>query len=130
MSFGADLRTKLLAVSAVSTKVGNSRVYWKYRPQNTALPAIVLHEVSGQMDQHFLGPIGTQGNRIQADCMAKTKVEAWALRDAVMAALIAPSTNGTTDFQAGFINLHRDLLDETPDGVVHTDQVDATIWFN
>lgn len=129
MSFGADLRTKLLAVSAVSSKVG-TRVYWKYRPQNSALPAVVMHEISGQLDQHMGGPMETQGNRIQADCMAKTKLEAWALRDAVLDALIAPSVNGTTEFQGGIINLHRDQIDDTPEGVIHTDQIDATVWFN
>lgn len=127
MSFGADLRTKL--TSALSGTVG-TRVYWKYRPQNGALPAIVLHEVSGQYDQHMDGPMGTQGNRIQADCMASTKVAAWALRDAVRDVLIAASVTGDTEFQGGIINLTRDLFDDTAEGVVHTEQIDATIWFN
>lgn len=129
MSFGADLRTKLTADTTISGLVG-TRVYWKYRPQGSTLPAIVLHEVAGQYDQHMGGPMGTQGNRIQADCMAAKKTDVWTLRDAVRNELIAASTNGTTEFQGGIINLTRDSYDDTPDGVVHTEQVDATIWFN
>jgi len=122
MSFGADLRTKLLGLAG-------GRVYWEYRPQNTPLPAIVLHEINSPLDQTFDGPMGTQGERVQADCMTKTKVEAWALRDAVTAALIAPGMTGATEFQGGTINLRRPVKEDTPDGVVHTFQIDATIWW-
>lgn len=127
MSFPADLRTKLLA--AITGTVG-TRVYWAYRPQASALPAVVLHSINEPLVQHMEGPIATQGNYVQADCIAKTKLEAWALREAVTAALISDGTHGSTEFQGGLVQLRRAVTEDTPDGVVHTEQVGVIVWFN
>lgn len=129
MSLVTDLRSKLLAVSGVSTKVG-TRIYWKARAQNSILPAIVLHTISGRLDQHMDGPMGTQGYRLQVDCMASTKLAVEALRTAVVAALVTPGTTGGTTFQGAFVNLFRDDFETLPEGAVHTEMVDVTVWFN
>jgi hypothetical protein len=129
MSFETDLRSKLTADAGVAA-IASTRVYWKVRPQGSALPAVVLSTVSGARDQSHEGAILTQGNRIQFDCIASTKAAAVNLRNAVMAEIEDPGTTGTTEFQGGFVNLYRDLAEDTPAGVVHTEMVDATIWFN
>jgi hypothetical protein len=129
MSFEADLRARLLADAAIAGLVG-TRIYWKIRAQGSALPAIVLGTIYGPRDQHFEGPIGTQGNRIQFDCLAPTAIAAINLRNAVLAEIEGPGTAGATTFQGGFVNLYRDTVEDTASGVVHTQLVDATIWFN
>lgn len=129
MSFETDLRTRLLADATIAAAVG-TRIYWKMRPQGSALPAIVLGTIYGARDQHFEGPIGTQGNRIQFDCLASTALAALNLRDAVVAEIEGGGAAGATTFQGGFVNLYRDAAEDTASGVVHTQMVDATIWFN
>jgi hypothetical protein len=135
MSFEIDLRARLLDDATVAAIVG-TRVYWKIRPQNSALPCIVIGTVSGARDQHMDGPMGTQGNRMQFDCLAKQangvggKDNALALRNAVMAVIESGGIEGDTEFQGGLVNLYRDDAADTASGVVHTEMIDATIWFN
>lgn len=128
MSFETDLRTRLLADPTIAGLVG-TRIYWKIRPQNSALPAIVLGTVYGARVQSHDGPIDTQGNRIQIDCLATTKAAAINLRNAVIAEIELPGITGDTEFQGGFVNLYRDDAQDTASGVVHTEMIDATLWF-
>lgn len=129
MTVEIDLRARLLADGTIAGIVG-TRIYWKLRPQGSALPAIVLGTVNGARDQHFEGAIDAQGNRIQFDCLASTKSVAVNLRNAVIAEVELPATVGDTEFQGGFVNLYRDTAEDTASGVVHTEMVDATLWFN
>jgi hypothetical protein len=132
MSFETDLTARLRADATVAGIVG-TRIYWKIRPQNSGLPAIILGTVYGARDQHFEGPMGTQGNRIQIDCMTdgnSAKIAAIALRNAVLTVIESPGTEGDTEFQGGLVNLYRDAVADTASGVVHTETIDATIWFN
>ena len=135
MSFETDLRTRLIDDATIASLV-STRVYWKVRPQNSALPCIVLGTVFGARDQHMEGPIGTQGNRMQFDCLAKQangvggKENALALRNAVMAVIESSGIEGDTEFQGGFVNLYRDEATDTASGLVHAEMIDATIWFN
>ena len=129
MSFEIDLRARLANDPTVSGLVG-TRIYWKIRPQGTDLPAIILSMVSGQRDQVMSGPMGTQGNRVQFDCMTSSKSAAIALRNSVLALIEAKASHGATTFQGGFVSLYRDTAEDTVDGVVHNEMIDATIWFN
>lgn len=123
MSFETDLRAKL--------KAGLTEgVYWKTRPQGSALPAVVLEMVFGSRDQNFGGVISAQGPRIQVRCIAGTKKEAAELRDKVMPLLEAPGTQGATYFQSGFVNFYRDGVENTPTGEIYSEIIDANIWFN
>jgi hypothetical protein len=129
MSFEVDLRSKLVNDAAVSAIVG-SKVYPQFRPQGSTLPAVLLTIVYGARDKTFDGAMATQGNQVQFDCMASTKAEVTALRNAVIDAIEAPSTVGSTEFQGGTVDLYRDSYDDTDAGVVWVDQIRATIWFN
>jgi hypothetical protein len=126
MSFETDLRTLIVNAGTAA----EARVYWKVRPQDGVLPAIVLSTAFGGRSQTMDGPMGTQGNRIQFDCMASTKAEAVALRQTVMPIVERGGAAGETKFQGGFVNLYRDDFTDTSSGPVHTEQFDATIWFN
>ncbi|HEY8604724.1 tail completion protein gp17 [Tsuneonella suprasediminis] len=129
MSFEADLRSRLVNDAAVSGMV-DQRVYWKIRPQNSVLPAIILNITAGQRAQVMGGVMGTQGNRVQFDCMASSKEAAIALRDAAFNLIEMPGFSGDTTFQGGFVNLYRDAAADVIGGVVHTEMIDVTIWYN
>ena len=132
MSFEEDLTARLEADATIAGIVG-ARIYWKIRPQRTDMPAIVIGTAFGARDQHMDGPMGTQGNRMQFDCMAdgnSAKITAIALRNAVLAVIESAEVVGDTEFQGGLVNLYRDMVDDTTSDVVHTEMIDATIWFN
>lgn len=129
MTFETDLLRRLLDDTAVAALVG-TRVYWGLRPANTGLPCIVLNLVFGARAQAMAGPMGTQGNRVQFDCLAMSKSAAVQLRDAVFPLIETGAIVGTTKFQGGFVELYRPLTEDTPEGVVRTEQIDAKIWFN
>ena len=129
MSFETDLRTRLINDATVVGIVG-TRIYWEIRPQDSALPAIVLHTVNGSRAQSLAGAMETQGNQIQFDCMAVTKADAVALRQAVIAVAEVAGTAGSTEFQGGNVDLYRGIVEDTAAGVIRTEQVRATIWFN
>lgn len=129
MSFETDLRTWLIGDGAIAAKV-SARIYWEVRPQGSALPAIVLTGVSADRRQHMAGPMATQGNRVQFDCMAATKGEAIDLRAAVIDRIEGSGVAGTTEFQGGFVNILPGRSDDTSTGVVRTERADANIWFN
>ncbi len=129
MSFETDLRTRLASDGTVTALVG-MRIFWEIRPQGTALPSIVLTGVSGERQQHMAGPMATQGNRVQFDCIATTKAQAVDIRAAVVAVVEGGGSAGATSFQGGFVNLLPARTDDTPDGVIRTERFDANIWFN
>ena len=129
MSFEADLRDRLVNDAAVAAIVG-ARVYWDIRPQDSALPALVLRLVNGARDASFGGAMGTQGNQVQFDCMAASKSVSMALRNAAIAVAETPGVAGATGFQGGIVDLYRSMAEDTASGLVRTEQVRATIWFN
>lgn len=79
-------RALLLANSGLAALIAG-RVYWVNRPQASALPAIVLHRVSGQPDVHMTGASGLVQSRIQADCYGSTYAASVAASRALEAAL-------------------------------------------
>lgn len=129
MSFETDLRTRLVNDATVAAIVG-TRVYWEVRPQGSSLPAIVMYLIAGERDQHLGGVMATQGNQVQFDCIAVSKSASVDLRQAVIAVIEPRGTAGATEFQGGNVDLFRALVEDTADGLVRTEQVRATIWFN
>ena len=120
----ADLRTRVMAaVPAVGT-----RVYWGIRPQNSALPAIVLTTVSDQRSQHMKGFDAFQAKRVQVDCYATTYAQATDLREAVIAGVVPAATQGVTRFLRGFVNNSMSRGEDTTNGYVHRQMIDLTIW--
>lgn len=127
MSFESALRKRLIQDDAVAAMVAD-RVHWKVRPQNGALPAIVLLMIHDPRPQHLGGFQSLRPTRIQADCYGRTYDQARELREAVIAVLAAKATEEDTRFDVGFINDARDRLDETAAGAAHVQLIDATIW--
>jgi hypothetical protein len=128
MTFKTALRARIKENATVLAQ--SARVDWSARPQATQFPAIVLDMISGQGDQHFLGEIGTQGNRIQATILAKTQAQAELLRSAVQGVLMSGGVSDGVTFQRGFVNLFRDGVDSTETDVIFREILDVTVWYN
>ena len=108
------LIAKLLATAGVTALVGQ-RINWSRRPQGAALPAIVLHRVSGLPDVHHAGASGLVVSRVQVDCWGEAYGSAKAVARAVQSAITAQTfTQGATRFDVILIDSERDdSTDET-----------------
>lgn len=127
MSFESALRTRLLADPFVGPMVG-PRVHWRRRPQNGALPAIVLTIVADPRPQHLDGFHSLRATRVQAECYAWSDEEARELRDAVIPVLAAKADAEDTRFDTGVINNTMDRGEDTSAGFVDCQLIDASLW--
>lgn len=78
----AAIRAALLADAAVMALCG-TRLYPVRLPQAGALPAVVLHLISGVSDQATAGPTGPVERRLQIDCWGERYGDAAGLATAV-----------------------------------------------
>lgn len=106
------LAALLLTDTAVAAIAGN-RVSWSERQQGAALPALVLHRISGGRDYLMTGPSGFVGSRVQADCWAESYKDAVRLSRAVRVALSGYSSG---DLQGAFIDAERQSVEKETDG--------------
>lgn len=119
-----DLRARIMAaVPAVGT-----RVYWGIRPQNSALPAIVLTTVSDERSQHMTDFDTYQAKRVQIDCYAATYEQSVDLREALIEGIVPEATQGVTRFLRGFVNNTMTRGSDTTNGYVHRQMLDLSIW--
>jgi hypothetical protein len=122
-----ELRARLLADSTISGLVG-TRVDWGVRPQGKPLPAITLILASDTRDQTMAGVQATQGPLIQIDCWAETYAATVTLREAVVALISTPATQGSSKF-LGAANINAiDLPEKVDTGIVHRSVIRANIW--
>lgn len=84
----AALIGRLLAAAEVAGLVG-ARITPGRRDQGGALPAVVLHRISGLPDYHLTAASGLEASRVQLDCWAATYGEAKAVAQAIKANLSA-----------------------------------------
>lgn len=89
----------LLADTAITALV-ERRINWSERPQTTALPALVLHRITGVRDFHMQGPSGLVRSVVQADCWGRTHKEAVNLSRSVRARLNGIGRNDIASFQS------------------------------
>jgi hypothetical protein len=110
----AALIAKLLATAGVAALV-STRINWGRRVQGAALPAIVLHRVSGAPDVHHAGASGLVVSRVQVDCWGASYGSAKAVARAVETAITAQTfTQGAVRFDVILIDSERDdSTDET-----------------
>lgn len=123
-----DLRALLLADQEVAEAVG-ARVTWVARPQGSALPAVVLHNVGGFKGYHLSGESGPRQPRVQVNCLGDSLKSAHGAFRAVMAVLSGYSgTFGGTYFQGILQDSEpRDLSD--PDGATEQRVFGLTVDF-
>jgi len=133
----AEFRTFLRSAAGVYALVGGTtnaaRIYWVKRPQNGAVPDILLHEVSGPDTYTMRGRVRLRGVLVQVDCWGRGDdggLEAGAIRDAVVAALDALNDAPTETLIAAFIEDRREELDAGEDGDadLYRSSLDVRLW--
>ena len=100
MTMEADLTALLGANGGISALIGKASgapsISWGLPGQGWPWPALVLVMVTPGRDYTHAGPDGLDGPRIQIDVLAETDVSAAAVAVAVLAAIEAGGTVGTT----------------------------------
>lgn len=108
----ADLLALIRTDAGVATVAG-ARVWWAERPQGSALPAAILHVISGGDDYHLRGRIALTETRVQVDCWGDRYLAVDALARAVRERLSGYlGTVGTTRFAGIFLDGDRDMTDQ------------------
>lgn len=103
-------------------------VDWGATPQKAGFPAVVLTTVFDDRSQHMAGFDDYRETRVQIDCFAKTKAEAMALREAVLAAFVPAATElGVTFLRAQQITVV-DRGTNTDTGFIAHEMIEASIW--
>ena len=94
MDFGADFKTKLKSVTAITDLVGvttQARIYPDVLKINSSLPAITYSEhTGGESYEKLSGPLGVAETLMVVDCYAATRAAANALAEVVRVALQGP----------------------------------------
>lgn len=126
-----DLVQALLANAGLSELVGE-RITWAKRPEDEALPAIVLHSISSRQGYTTQRQDSLRGALVQMDCVAGDEVTAWALRAALTEAL---DTLRTAPFQGALIQNLRDApfqpahaLPASGAADIHQSSLDVRVW--
>lgn len=115
----AALRAYLLSVTP--------NIAWNTRPQATGLPAIVLQQVSGAVDEHFEGRFSAQEARVQLDIFGETFAQAQALYAGVEARLSQPFQQGGWAIKC-FIDSRRDTAEQAASRTIHRISIDLITW--
>lgn len=125
------LRSRLLTNSGISSLVGD-RIYWGSRPQKSGLPAIVLRKISPGRAYHFEGAIGSQGARVQFDCLGLNVRDVKPLFAAVLAEMEQSATVDGVKFAMSFLDSERDVAPVDVEGVgaVVAVSADFIVWFS
>lgn len=112
----------------VRTALPGSHVEWDMRPQASSYPAVVIELIAGERAQTFGGVQHMQRDRIQFSIFAMSKPVAVNIREALIALLTTPASVDDTEFQRGEIVLYRSDVEDTENGPVRIEIVDAYLW--
>lgn len=116
----------------VSGMVGN-RIHHNARPQDGALPVIVIHRVSGPRERVLVGRVPLAHPRIQLDCMGGTAKDAQTLADKVRKAVEDfHGTMGEYTVQVITVDDDRDDYidpEHANENGIHVTSLDAIIWY-
>lgn len=129
MDMPAALRTRLLAYAPLAQLVG-SRVTWMIRPQETALPAVVLQTITDERPQHYKGFQALRSTRVRADTWATTYGAARAVSEALIAAAVPEHRGNGIHFRRAQVGGPRDLMDDDATKPLHRSSVDLILWWS
>jgi hypothetical protein len=123
MDLAEALLARLSAATSV-TDIAAERLYWGVRPQGSALPALVMRQVSSVPEETLAGEDpDLWTTRIQLEAMARSHAEAWALAKAASSTLLPAVVVGTDpqsiEFELGERLGPRDLGEADEKGFVH-----------
>lgn len=120
--FETALRTRIMAA------LSGVYVEWDLRPQASSYPAVVLEAIAGERVSTFDGVQRTQRDRIQFSVFAMSKPVAVTIRETLISLITASATLDGTEFQPGNIVLWRGDVEDTENGPVRIEIVDAYLW--
>lgn len=129
MSWEVALVARLLADPGVTALIGD-RVEWDDLAPDSPLPAIMLQLISDGRTQNHDAVDAFSGDRVQVNCIARTKAEAVALSDAALAVLIPPGEQDGTVFLESFFDGGGSDAERTPTGRRNRKRTDLIIWHN
>lgn len=113
--------------------LAGGRVHHNARPQNGALPAIVVHRVSSVRERVLTGRVRLAHPRIQIDCMAETAQDAQSLANAVR--LVIEDYEGSMgDYTVQVVTVDDDSDDyiepeHANEKGIHVTSLDAIFWY-
>lgn len=123
------LVARILAAAGVSALIG-TRAYWNERPQNSALSAVVLQNISPGRNYHHGGADNLSTPRVQINCLGATYSAAKLLARAMIAALEPSATVSSIKFNQAFLDSEGDLpVQSLPSGKVFGIRQDFFIWW-
>lgn len=131
----SDVLTTLRTDVLTGLSVG-SRVYPQYRPQGSALPALVFELIGENVLPMLPGTTNAlRQARVQLHCMGERYADAAALEQEVYAALqdYVGDVSDEIPIKGAFRELVADTLDEPTDGgetVTHRRVAEYTIWYD
>lgn len=127
------LRSRLKGDAAVAALVGTDRdgnlsIDWKVKPQRSPYPAVVLTNGGSDRSQSMAGFISLRRTRLRLRCSAENPAVAAALREAVIAAVVAEAVvDGVTFARAQNID-HYDGTEATDTGLIHQEFISLDLW--
>ena len=107
---------------------GAPMVDWSVMRKDARYPAVVLVLIYDGRPQDLDGNVGLRASTVQIDIYGRERSQVVALREAVIAAISGPYTQGGVQFGRAFIQSVRDLGDDSAPEFVHRDSIDAQIW--
>lgn len=124
------IRHLLLGAQPITALV-DRRVDWGVRVQGSPLPAVTIHQITGEVDMHLTGASGWNRDRAQFDCWGATFLAARNL-----ARLLAGDDGLLVGYRGThegvqlrtFIAGRRSDSDTDSKGPVHRTMVDVIIW--
>ena len=126
MTFEGAIRARLLADAAVAAIVG-TRITWAIRPQNGALPCVVLTLASGERPETLEG-YSLRRSRVQVDCWSTDALAGVGLRDAVQAALAGPWTASGHRFERVSFEGQAGSAEQAGTDFIHRQSFDARLF--
>jgi hypothetical protein len=97
------------ALRARATGLAGGRVYWTERPQQSAMPAIVLTAISDDRPQH-MKDFSLAPGRVQVDTYGARAEEAWDLAESALTTLVPGAAANGHNFSRADVALGpRDL---------------------
>lgn len=131
--------TNYLLGSTGLTDLIGERIDWATRPQASALPALVLHKISGAPEYSDEGEVGLLSARIQIDCWATNvpPLSGYAIAKNVTREVMARLSGGGAaftqdnfEFQASFNEDEQDSFERGAGGEdLYRTRLDFIIWY-
>ncbi len=129
MSWETALVARLMADPAVFALTGDN-IEWDERAPDAPLPAITLQTITDARPQNNDGFDPFWPTRVQVNCLARTKLEAAAVRDAAIAALVPYAEQDGTIFLRSFVDGGNSDAERTTTGRLCRERTDLIIWHN